>query len=76
MSKKVEPDIFKPPYHNLRKDIKTNLAELLKEYQSQLAQDETTIGMTLLTKMMIDTRDSKTGVTRTTSNSNETLHMG
>ena len=32
---------------------------MLKEYKSQFAQDETTIGTTPLTKMMIYTRDSK-----------------
>ena len=58
MAKKVEPDIFKLPCHKLRKDIETKLEELLKEYQSQFAQDETTIGMTPLTKMMTDTGDS------------------
>ena len=25
MAEKVEPDIFKPPHHKLRKDIETNL---------------------------------------------------
>ena len=59
MAKKVEPDIFKPPSHKLRKDIETKLEELLKEYHSQFTQDETTIGMTPLTKMTIDTGDSK-----------------
>ena len=42
-----------------RKDIETKLEELLKEYKSQFAQDETTFGMTPLTKTMKDTRDSK-----------------
>ena len=55
MAKKIEKNIFKPPHHKFRKDIKTKLEELLKEYQSQFAQDETTIGMTPLTKMMIAT---------------------
>ena len=58
MAKKVEQDIFKPLGYKLRKDIKTKLEEMLKEYQSQFTQDETTIGMTPLTKMTIDTRDS------------------
>ena len=55
----VEPDIFKPPCHKLRKDIKTKLEELLKEYQSQFTQDETTIGTPPLTNMKIDSRDSE-----------------
>ena len=59
MVEKVEPDIFKPPWHKLQKDIKAKLKKLLKEYQSQLTQDETIIGTRPLTKMMIDTRDSK-----------------
>ena len=59
MAEKVEPDTFKPPCHKLRKDIETMLEEVLKEYQSQFIQDETTIGTTPLTKMTIDTRDSQ-----------------
>ena len=49
MAKKVEPDTFKPPCHKLREDIETKLEELLKEYKSQFAQDETTIGTNPLT---------------------------
>ena len=75
MSEKVEPDIFKPPCHNLRKDIKTKLKKMLKEYQFQFAWDEITIGMTPLTKIMIDTRDPKP-VSKIISNSDETLQMG
>ena len=54
MTKKVEPDTFRPQCHKLRKDIETRLAELLNEYQSQFTHDETTIGTTPLTEMMID----------------------
>ena len=36
MAEKVEPDTFK--------QIETKLEELLKEYQSQFVQDETTTG--------------------------------
>ena len=50
MAKKIAPDPFNLPCHKLRMDIKTKLEEMLKEYQSQFAQDETTIGMTPLTK--------------------------
>ena len=49
MAEKVEPDVFKPPCHKLRKDANTKLNELLKEYNYQFGQDETTIGTTLLT---------------------------
>ena len=59
MAEKVEPDTFKPPCYKLRKDIEIQLAELLKGYQSHFAHDETTIGTTPLTEMMIYTRDSK-----------------
>ena len=59
MAEKVEPDIFKPPHHKLRRDIEIKLGELLKEYKSQFTQDETAIGTTPLTKMMIDTVDSE-----------------
>ena len=55
MAEKVEPDTFKPPCHKLKQNIKTKLTELLKEYDSQFAQDETTIGTTPLTEMTIDT---------------------
>ena len=54
MAKKVEPDTLKPPCQKLRKYIEMKLMELLKEYQSQFAQDETSIGTTPLTEMMID----------------------
>ena len=59
MAEKVEPDTFVPPSPRLRKDIKSKLEELLREYKSQFAQDETTIGTTTITKMTIDTSDSE-----------------
>ena len=43
LKEKVEPDTFKPPYHKLKHNIETKLTELLKEYDSQFAQDETSI---------------------------------
>ena len=49
ITEKVKPDTFKPPHHKLNQNIKTKLTELLKEYNSQFAQDETTIGTTHLT---------------------------
>ena len=52
---KVEPDIFRPPCHKWRKDIETKLVELLKEYWSQFAHNEISIGTSLVTKMTIDT---------------------
>ena len=55
----VEPDTFEPPHHKLRKDIETKLEELLREYKSWFAQDETTTGTTPLTKMTLDTGNSE-----------------
>ena len=46
-AEKVEPDTFKPPQHKLKPNIETKLTELLQEYNSQFAQDETSIGTTL-----------------------------
>ena len=54
-AEKVEPDTFKPPHHKLKQHIEMNFTELLKEYNSQFAQDETSIGTTPLTEMTIDT---------------------
>ena len=39
--------------------MKTKLAALLKEYESQFAQDETSLETTLPTKMSIDTGNSE-----------------
>ena len=58
-AEKVKPNTFKPPHHKLKQNIKTKLTELLKEYDSQFAQDETTIGTTPLTEMTIDTGTSE-----------------
>ena len=58
-SEKVEPDTFKPPHHKLKQNIETRLTALLKEYDSQFAQDETSIWTTLLTEMTIDTGTSE-----------------
>ena len=59
MAKKVEPAPFNPPLYKLKKNIQTKLEDLLKEYQSQFTQDETTIGTTPLTKMTRDTGNSE-----------------
>ena len=76
MAKKVELNTFRPPSHKLRKDIETKLAELLKEYQSQFTHNETTIGTTSLTKMMIDTRVSEPVSQKPYPIVFETLQMG
>ena len=59
MVEQVKPDTFEPPCHKLKPSIEAKLEALLKEYTSQFAQDETSIGTTPLTEMMIDTGTSK-----------------
>ena len=54
-AEKAEPDTLKPPHHKLKQNVETKLTELLKEYDSQFVQDETSIGTTPLTEMPIDT---------------------
>ena len=58
MAEQVEPDIFNPPCHKLSTNIQHDLIALLKEYESQFAKDETSIGTTPLTSMKIDTESS------------------
>ena len=55
----VEPDTIKLPHHKLKQHIETKLTQLLKEYNSQFTQDETSIGTTALTEMTIDTGTSE-----------------
>ena len=58
MAETVTPDTFNPPCHDLSKTVKNELDILLWEYESQFAQDETSIGTTPLTSMTIDTGTS------------------
>ena len=58
MAEQVKPEIFNPPCHKLSTNIQHDLDALLKEHESQLAKDETFIGTTPLTSMMIDTGSS------------------
>ena len=55
MSETVMSDTFDPPRHKISTPVQNSLELLLKEYESQFAQDETSIGMTPLTSMSIDT---------------------
>ena len=55
MSKTVTSDTFNPPHHEILTPVQNSLKLLLEEYESQFAQDETSIGTTLLTSMTIDT---------------------
>ena len=58
MAETVTPDTFNPPHHELCKTIQHELDTLLQEYESQFAKDETSIGITPLTSMTIDTGTS------------------
>ena len=49
MAEQVKPDTFHPPHHKLKPSIESKLDALLKEYASQFAKDETSIGTTPLT---------------------------
>ena len=60
IAENVKLDTFKPSCHKLKQNIKGKHAELLREYNSQFAQGETTIGTTPLTEMTIDTGTSET----------------
>ena len=57
-AEKVEPDTFKPPLHKLKQNTEAKFTELLKEYNSHFAQDETSIGTTHLTEITVDTGTS------------------
>ena len=59
MAEQVQPDIFDPPHHKLKLNIQSRLDTLLKEYETQFAKDETSIGTTPLTEMTIDTGNSE-----------------
>ena len=59
ISEQVEPDTFEPPHYKLKPSIEAKCEALLKEYASQFTQDETSIIMKPLTKMMIDTGTSE-----------------
>ena len=54
MAEQVHLDTFNLLCHKLRPSIESKLDALLKEYASQFARDETSIGTTPLTEMTID----------------------
>ena len=55
MSETVTSDTFNPSHHKISTPVQNSLKLLLEEYESQFAQDETSIGTTPLTSMTIDT---------------------
>ena len=73
MAEKVTPDIFNPPCHTLSTNIQHELNALLKEYESQFAKEETSIGTTPLTSMRIDTGNS---ISEALAHCYEALSMG
>ena len=75
MAEQVQADIFDPPHHKLKPGIQLKLDTLLKEYETQFAKDETSIGTTPLTEMTINTGDSEP-ISQTIPYSNEELPMG
>ena len=54
IAEQVPLDTFHPPHHKLGPSIESKLDALLKEYASQFAKDETSIGTTPLTEITID----------------------
>ena len=54
MSETVMSDTFNPPCHKVSTPVQNSLELLLKEYEFQFAQDETSIGTTPLTSLSID----------------------
>ena len=55
ISETVMSDTFNPPRHDILTPVQNSLQLLLEEYDLQFTQDETSIGMTPLTSMSIDT---------------------
>ena len=53
-AKQIKPDTFDLPCHTLNTSTQSKLDALLTEYESQFEKDETCIGTTPLTSMMID----------------------
>ena len=58
MAEQEKLDTFDPPCHKLKTNTQNKLDVLLKEFETQFAKDETSIGMTSLTKMTINTGNS------------------
>ena len=58
MVEEVKLDTVHPPYHKLKPNIESKLDALLKEYASQFMKDKTSLGMTPLTEVTIDTGTS------------------
>ena len=59
MAEQVQMYIFDPLHHTLKPGIQSRLTTLLKEYETQFAKDETSIGTTPFTVMTINTGNSE-----------------
>ena len=55
----IQPDTFTPPLNTLPGEVRKSLNQLLETFKSQFAQNETSIGITDLTKMQINTGTSE-----------------
>ena len=58
MVEQMKPDTFDPPHHKLKTSNQNKLDAFLKEFKTKSVKDETSIGMTPLTKMTINTGNS------------------
>ena len=63
----VQPDSFTPHLHTLLGDVRKSLNQLLETFKSQFGEEETSIGIIHLTKMLIDMGDSEPDSQRTYS---------
>ena len=59
MDDQVQLATFTPPLHNLSLEVKLYLDRSLESFKSQLVKDESSIGTTNLTKMLMDMGNSK-----------------
>ena len=59
MAEQVKSDTFHLPHHKLKSSFESKVDTLLKEYAFQFAKDKTSIEMTPLTEMTIDTGTSE-----------------
>ena len=58
MAEQVNTRCFDPPCHKLNANVQNKLDTLLKEYETQFAKDEISIGTTPLTSMTINMGNS------------------
>ena len=59
MNGQVQLDTLTPSLHNLFSEVKWSLGKLLESFKFQFAKDETSIAMTYLIKIQINTGKSE-----------------